>query len=778
MVIFKRDTATRPNNNQGDHNQKKMVERWIDDVMAWPVEKLIEIPFGRGAKGTPGIYQYASHCLRISVASLRRWPEIFEPLQQRLIDSGCFHPDYSAYANEYNRRLNLLLRKCDHDDYPYDTPTATRMKIKQDAGIPRYPNNGVRSLTYATINAYFEERKKADGLSDTRKPTVRRRQVDISEDARRKDQLVKDLRAKPILSSQDIVTGTESDPLLPFKHLFYEGTINTCYGRVEFDTYIAPYLEHITVVANTDLGDVFHTYAMTRFKKFQEENVLAKRFSTRAANFAIAVFRLLVKRYARLLDIHEFKYIDVIGFKNARTTDQRTPYSKEERNVLLAAIEKHLDETDRRQLVVSDTERHDLEPLFKPLQKIIVEEMDGCFALRNKTATAKFAIECARIGRLRSKNGKGYDGSVRGVALEAIGALPEVDSLLMFVYVMKLAAVTGMNREAVVDLELDDFVWSHPATGKPCIRYWKARALGEKRLHLDLVDAELQWMTFKQGKEVKALVDKVATLTKPLRKHACDSNRNRLFIFRQARKQNTILVRSFRDCRSYDERAAMRFVQQHGLTDRNGDALNINISKFRATFVSEHIEAGVSIREMQLLLGHRYIATTIDYLDRMDFDRFARNKVDEALKRIHAKCLTSSQQSSCSDSELSKRQLPSTAINSGLVACANIMDPPEFIKMLPNYVAGKPCSLFNKCLMCDNCLITKEHLPQLFAQQREFLNLMHNPGIMNTPYYRVIRENTILLGEILGEESEFSKEELDEAELLSRGIDLSNGALM
>ncbi|WP_212577888.1 site-specific integrase, partial [Vibrio parahaemolyticus] len=73
-------------------------------------------------------------------------------------------------------------------------------------------------------------------------------------------------------------------------------------------------------------------------------------------------------------------------------------------------------------------------------------------------------------------------------------------------------------------------------------------------------------------------------------------------------------------------------MKNHNLRDDNGDFLEVNISKFRATFVSEHIEAGVSIREMQLLLGHRSITTTIDYLDRMDFDRFARKKVNEALK--------------------------------------------------------------------------------------------------------------------------------------------------
>ena len=66
----------------------------------------------------------------------------------------------------------------------------------------------------------------------------------------------------------------------------------------------------------------------------------------------------------------------------------------------------------------------------------------------------------------------------------------------------------------------------------------------------------------------------------------------------------------------------------------------------------------------------------------------------------------------------------------------------------------------------------------LFSQQREFLSLLSHSKILNTPYHSVIEENTTLLEEILGDNSDFDIHIREEAELLSRNIDLSNGALM
>ncbi|EOX4906360.1 MULTISPECIES: site-specific integrase [Vibrio] len=776
MVLFVRDTITRPNTTQGSSSQKALAEKWAVDVLSWSKERLLEIPLSRAEKGVPGIIPYASHCLRISVASLSRWKYFFRPIQQKMIETGCYFPEFSIYANEYNRRLVLFLRDCDSSQYPHETPFQTKLKIKEDAGIPRYLQKGARALVNRTLDEYFSQLQQHAGV-EGKDNSSRREQAEISKETRKKNKLLNTLRGIAVTHSDDLVTATKAEPYLPFKHLFYHGTINTSYGRAEFETYIEPYLGYIGINSSSSLHDVFHTYSLTRFKKFQEENVISKKFSTRAANAAISAFRLFLNRFSVLQDQREFKFIDVIGFKNVRATEQRTPFSINSRYDLIECIDSTLNDIDSKTLVVSEDKYKEVDPFYHPLLNCIIEHMGGCYALRDKDSSDKFSIECAKLARARAKDENWYGNSLRQDALHSIGIIPEIDSYLMYVFMMKLAAVTGMNREAIVDLEIDDFVWNHPATGKPCIRYWKVRSLGQKRLHLDLIDAEIQWMTIKQGQEVRWIFDKVTKLTEPFRKYASESNINRLFIFRH-KSRKIISIRSFRDERSFDNASAVRFVKNHNLRDDNGDFLEVNISKFRATFVSEHIEAGVSIREMQLLLGHRSITTTIDYLDRMDFDRFARKKVNEALKKIHSKCITSPKKANKHTDKNKPEEIPITTVSTGLVACVNVMDPPEFIRNLPNYVEGQPCSLFNKCLVCDNCLITRDHLPMLFAQQREFLNLLNNSKILNTPYHSVIKQNTALLNEVLGENSDFDIDIRKEAELLSLHIELSNGALM
>ncbi|HFQ4918184.1 TPA: site-specific integrase [Vibrio vulnificus] len=776
MVLFVRDTSTRPNTSQGNPNQKALAEKWAVDVLSWPKDRLLEIPLSRAEKGVPGIIPYASHCLRISVGSLSRWKDVFRPIQQKMVETGCYFPEFSIYANEYNRRLVLFLRDCDSSQYPHETPIQTKLKIKEDAGIPRYLQQGARALVNRTLDEYLSKLQEDAGV-EVNDNSNRREKAEISKETRQKNKLLDKLRGIAVVHSDDLVTPTKAEPYLPFKHLFYHGTINTSYGRTEFETYIEPYLDHIGVNSSSSLHDVFHTYSLTRFKKFQEENVISKKFSTRTANAAISAFRLFLNRFSILQDQRAFKFIDVIGFKNVRATEQRTPFSIHSRRALIEAIDTTLNDIDSKTLVVSEDKYKEVDSVYHSLLKCIIEHMDGCYALRDKSSNDKFATECDKVARTKAKDENWYGNSLRMDALHSIGIIPEIDSYLMYVFMMKLAAVTGMNREAVVDLEIDDFVWSHPATGKPCIRYWKVRSLGQKRLHLDLIDAEIQWMTIKQGQEVRKIFDKVIKLTEPFRKYASESNINRLFIFRH-KSRKEIAIRSFRDNRGFDENSSARFVRKHNLRDENGDLLDVNISKFRATFVSEHIEAGVSVREMQLLLGHRSITTTIEYLDRMDFDRFARKKVNEALQKIHSKCITASKKVNKYADKSKSKEIPVTTISTGLVSCVNIMDPPEFIRNLPNYVEGKPCSLFNKCLFCDNCLITKDHLPMLFAQQREFLSLLSHSKILNTPYHSVIEENTALLEEILGDNSDFDIHIREEAELLSRNIDLSNGALM
>jgi len=703
---------------------------------------------------------------------VRRQRAFFIPIHNKLIELGYYDPKYSFYANEKRRLLLCYLKSCDVEVFSNLTPTEIREKVKKDIGMKRLASTDEKQLCNRTINEFCDDLRDKGYIRDTTSLSKRitiRTQAEISANADAKTKLFSELRNTPINNESDILQGSELEPYLEFKHVFALGTKNTCYGRIEFETYIEPYLNYLTGEKSCKLEDVIHTYALTRFKKYQKENIEIKKFSTRGANAAIHAFRLLVNTYSSINE--DVNVIDVIGFKNVRSTEQRTPFPKSQRTRIYKIISDRYNEIKSRSLFITPSKLININPVFEPAISEIINNMGGCYALRLKSQSNEFSEKCSQA-TIRKGHYDGYISEFREDLFTKLNVLPDIDRDTVYFLMIKLAVVTGLNHEAIVDLQIDDFEPNHPATGKPCLRYWKKRSTGEKRLHLDFIDAEIQWMTMKQGEEVSDIINTTVKLTEPLRAHATDDISSNLFIYRKTRKLDVIEIKSFRGNRAACLRSAKKIVRDNKLVDDKGRPLLFNISKFRTTLVSEYVETGTSIREIQLLLGHRNIKTTIEYLDRMDFDSFAKKKVNEALIKIHEKSL------SIKASQVNRIQNDSDAIyiSTDLATCTNIFNPPDFIKKLPSYVTGKPCSLYNKCLSCDNCLITKDHLPKLFAQQREFSILIHNTHVMNTPYHDVIEENLALLEEVLGHNSEFDKKVLSEAELLSQQIELSNGA--
>ena len=160
------------------------------------------------------------------------------------------------------------------------------------------------------------------------------------------------------------------------------------------------------------------------------------------------------------------------------------------------------------------------------------------------------------------------------------------------------------------------------------------------------------------------------------------------------------------------------------------------------------------------------------YLDRLDFNKVARNKVKKALQDIHDKVISSKEEASTSKDYLNNKQ--KVIFTTPLAGCSNIFQPPDFIKKSALYVEGQACSQYNKCLGCDNVLLTASHLPELFAMRRDYLLMMQTSRIMDTPYGVVIEENLLLLEEILSPtKSDFSPDELKEGERLSKFVETS-----
>lgn len=353
------------------------------------------------------------------------------------------------------------------------------------------------------------------------------------------------------------------------------------------------------------------------------------------------------------------------------------------------------------------------------------------------------------------------------------GVQYQVDGRVIAPYIARLAQVTGMNADSLLGLELDDFIERHDLTDRPCLLYWKERSEGAKMLHLDIFHAEISWLTTSQGRVVKKIFDDVKHLTREIRLSAPVEAQNKLFIYRSSSPRKYGVVDSFENSGGNQLNKTLdKFSQDHGLLDEDGNPLKLSPSRFRPSFVSELIERGVSPREIQVLLGHKSLSTTMAYLDQMDFNPMARRMLNKVLHEMQQDTL-----------EEAPKLIPTKTIEptpeamplrSGLATCMNVFDPPAFIKALASYDPSKPCTLFNMCLSCSNSIITVSHLPELFAMRRDYQRMIEVNRVLDTPYGAVILDNLDVLNNLLDPEtSDFSAEELTKAERLSENLQVS-----
>lgn len=130
-----------------------------------------------------------------------------------------------------------------------------------------------------------------------------------------------------------------------------------------------------------------------------------------------------------------------------------------------------------------------------------------------------------------------------------------------------------------------------------------------------------------------------------------------------------------------------RFVKKYNLKNDAGDPLTLTISRFRPTFVSEMLRNGVTVREIQLMLGHSSLQTTLGYIDSLDFNSMSRMKINDELEEIHQSTLDKKVEKVPEDIESKKNDELVTTFHTPLAECRNIFDPPDFVKIFhPTYL--------------------------------------------------------------------------------------------
>lgn len=582
-----------------------------------------------------------------------------------------------------------------------------------------------------------------------------------------------ELSRKKLDSVEDLIDPESSDePYIQLKQLAAcqinanASRSNKKNTKISFK-HLCKYLINNRVNEKAQLKDILDEFILYSFKHEYLLPLVEKRLiaSSTAVTY-LSKIRTILDRATVIKGLGFNKYLDVVLQLSGRSTEAYKPYSKKEREKIDASIKSEIKAVKKmlKHYVKKDIGVYPLNKDFHIIK--------GMATVDNARYLFENHLNCQPIfykGKL-SPIEKAFLRiiNINKIKLHSLykdwGFLPVYDLDILAPFIFRVAQITGMNADSITNLKLDSLLLEHPVTGKACIRYWKERSKGGKELHLDIFSASIQWLTKKQSQEVLDIFDTVKTITSHFREEAPLEIKDYLFIYKSSGTKFYNEVMSFLGQKKLSS-SYSSFVKRNDLVGEDGNPLRFTITRFRPTFVSELVESGISIREIQLSLGHSNIQTTMSYLDRMDFNRMARLKIKDILVKVHTKViLKTNEVKTKSYLSNNKRVIFSTPLG----GCLNIFSPPDFIKNSPIYRKGQPCSQYNKCLSCENVMITVEHLPMLFAMRRDYMINLQRNRVMDTPYGLVIEENLLLLDEILNpKKSEFSLMDLEKGERLS-----------
>lgn len=761
------------------------LKAYVDEIKANP-DKAWEVPIGNKVK-KDAYYARASHALLskkldISTQTLsgktsaaKSYVPLMKELNDIMVTEGVLIEHTIASALELRRVTMLWWKGLSEEDKLNLDHFGNSIQFK------KYIKGWRGGKNYEKVTELGEQLNKElidKGVLRDDYLSVKERDKLLDKDFIPKQEATaqrwRDLEVLPLESVEDLLEPNSSDePFVQLKHL--AANVMASYSAKSSknnvrDAYnhLCAFLEKSNIDTSSRLKDILSEYLLVRFKQdYIAPKLEGDSLSPSTVPNLMSSIRTILKRARALKGLDFHGYIDVEFTAKGRTTDSYKPYHKQERDGIDSAIKKDIEDTNTlrkpyKKIGVGtyplDSNGH-LKPGFGTIEnaRYLFEEHLNCTPVYfNSAKTIEEKGFLKIVGKLELGLHEIY---------KSWGVLSIVDADVIAPFAFRLAQITGMNADPIFDLCIDDFVKSHETIAKPCLRYWKERSTGKKELLLDLFEAKLQWLSKKQSVEVQSIFEDVIELTADIRKEADNSIKDKLFIFKSTGQTTYGEIKSFSNSKN-NTSIYSNFVNRHSLRNEDGESLQFSISRFRPTFVSEMLEAGVSIREIQLMLGHANIETTMNYLDRLDFNRIAREKLSEALSKIHQKTIIPRNDKSGSNGVTDNPER--IIFTTPLSGCANIFSPPDFIRKLSSYVKGQPCSQYNKCLSCENVMLMVEHLPMLFAMRRDYLLLTQRNRIMETPYGYVIEENLALLDEVLNpKKSDFSIEDLERAERLS-----------
>lgn len=780
---------------------KSSVIEWVSKVVE-DVDALWEIPISKA--NTPlGFNVAVGHiqsAIGIAESSAIKNREFAYPLIEKMIQKGILVIQDEPYevAGIENRRQLLNWYRHLSEQEKHKLPihgnqiSFTRMSSEQR---PIKKSCLQLSDVKDALHSIHQDLEKLGVINTNYKSVAERsheKRVNQQEFNETQKERFNRLATKKLNTTTDFLDPSNSEPFIQIEQLFasQSNTVPSESGKNNYSNACMLFIKFLSESYGTTplrITAVFDEHLFSRYRKYLEEKIICEEITSHHATTTLSSVRKALKRLTQLRDM-EYHFFDVNGFDANRETDIKKPFSKNERFQILDAIEKSLEES-RSSLIPYRITGVGKNPLDQNGNRIrglstlenaqwILENLLECKPVHNNTAQSPIEKSFLQIINNSSK------GLIE--VYKEWGVTPMVGVDILLPYLLRLAQVTGLNTDSLLSLDIDDYEPCHPATSRPCLRYWKERSDGHKEYHLDLFNAQLTWLTSTQAKSVKEIFQEVIQLTSSFRQHIEDDVlENRLFIYqsnstKKHRRVSPIFGNEGGNAKALGDSLA-RFVDKYSLKNDKGEPLTLTISRFRPTFVSEMLNSGVSLREIQLMLGHSSIQTTIRYLDSLDFNSISREKLNDKLKEIHQSTLDGQTEELTQKVESKNDAELVVTFHTPLAECKNIFDPPDFVKNLPSYTSGTPCSQYNKCLSCDNVIITAKNLPEIFAMQRDYTLLTEHTRVMDTPYGYVIRENLELIKGIIDPElSDFSIKELEDGQRLAEYIEttiLVDGAI-
>ena len=750
-------------------------------------ESLLRVCLSRG-EDLAVAPNYVIEQTNLSPMAISKRTSYFEPIFDAMRSEGIIVPGHSSNACDWRRRLLAW-----YEGMPMEEKLAIPVfgnSIKDRGFLSEIPElsgfNGARTR-YELVRMTFEEivddlRKL--GVLDSSYQTVEQRVASKTESKPTKSlrDVFSALRSVHIHRLSDLASPEAEHPFQHLLHLFSASSMksSSTSGQnnfIEAFKYFRAYLMEANYTGQEDIRELVTPYSLPKLRGYLQDKILERSLSTSHSSTLMSSARKMMARAIQIEGLGLTSFVGAAGFDTERETDQYKPYPQAVRNRISKVIEQEIEETNRlaQPYVPSQVGENPLNPDGKVRR--------GFNTLDNARWIFENKLDCKPLSFESVDKNDPYQRAFMSIistssisifeVYKSWGVQYQIDGRVIAPYIARLAQVTGMNADSLLGLELDDFIERHDLTDRPCLLYWKERSEGAKMLHLDIFHAEISWLTTSQGRVVKKIFDDVKHLTREIRLNAPVEAQNKLFIYRSSSPRKYGVVDSFENSGGNQLNKTLdKFSQDHGLLDEDGNPLKLSPSRFRPSFVSELIERGVSPREIQVLLGHKSLSTTMAYLDQMDFNPMARRMLNKVLHEMQQDTL-----------EEAPKLIPTTTIESapeamplrsGLATCMNVFDPPAFIKALASYDPSKPCTLFNKCLSCSNSIITVSHLPELFAMWRDYQRMIEVNRVLDTPYGAVILDNLDVLNNLLDPEtSDFSAEELTKAERLSENLQVS-----